>query len=131
MKYAATILFACGLLAFAAPAAALTPHSPVFIDADAAQTVTVSPGEEFFIALPSDAATGLAWTSSVGDEKIVAYEGNVPQRPSASARATSGQQLFIFHANRSGTTTIAFAYVRSFESGASPAKALTFNVAVR
>lgn len=122
----AALAFAC-----ASPALALTPHSPVLVQDDAAQPQTIKAGEDFFIALPSNVTTGYAWSSTVADTKLVAYEGNVYQRPSRAIPGAGGQQLFIFHANRSGTTTIAFSYARPFESNAAPAKTLTFNVTVQ
>ncbi len=107
----------------------LQPHSPVFVDP--AQPVDVSAGEEFFVALASNPTTGYAWTQTTGDGKIVAYEGNVYQPPLQGAPGAGGQQIFIYHANRSGTTTLTFAYARSFEPGQPPAKTTAFGVTVR
>lgn len=130
MKRILFLVAALLTLVWSAPAMALTPHSPVLIQDDAAQPQTVKPGEEIFIALPSNISTGYAWTASVNDTKLLSYEGNVYQRRSAAIPGASGQQLFIFHANRSGTTTIAFSYARSFETNAAPAKTLTFTITV-
>ena len=113
----------------AQPARALQPHTPVFTDAS--QSVAVSAGEEFFVALPSNPTTGYAWTQTVLDGKILAYEGNVFQPPGSSAIGAGGQQIFIYHANRSGTTSIGFAYARPFETGVAPARSLTFSVNVQ
>lgn len=118
------------LLLCAAPAAALTPHSPVLIQDDAGQPQSVKAGEDFFIALPSNVTTGFAWSASVGDEKLVAYEGNVYQRPPSARPGAGGQQLFIFHANRSGTTIVTFRYARPFESNSAPGKTLTYTISV-
>ena len=122
---AATLLLLC-----AAPASALTPHSPVLIQDDATQPQSVKAGEDFFIALPSNVTTGFAWSASVADEKLVAYEGNVYQRPSSGRLGAGGQQLFIFHANRTGTTIVTFSYARPFESNAAPGKTLTYTISV-
>ncbi len=114
----------------ALPALAIVPHSPVFTDA--ASPVAVQAGEEFFIALPSNVTTGYSWTATVGDGRLVAYEGNVYQAPSNNGLVgAGGQQLFIFHANRSGTTTIVMNYARSFDAGKPAARTLVFNVAVQ
>jgi len=126
---AALALAVAGIVAGALPARALQPHTPVFTDAS--QPVAVQAGEEFFIALPSNPTTGYTWTQSVADGKIVAYEGNVFQPPSSGTIGAGGQQLFIYHANRSGTTSIVFGYARPFETNAAPAKSLTFAVTVR
>lgn len=113
----------------AMPAAALTPHSPVFIDER--QPVVVQAGDEFFIALPSNRTTGYMWMQTIGDEKTVAYEGNVYQPPSGGLAGQGGQQIFIYHANRSGTTAIRFSYARPFEPGQAPAKSAVFSVTVQ
>ncbi len=126
---AALAVAAAGIAAGALPARALQPHTPVFTDAS--PTIAVQAGEEFFIALPSNPTTGYTWTQSVADGKIVAYEGNVFQPPSSGAIGAVGQQIFIYHANRSGTTSIAFGYARPFETNVAPAKSLTFSAAVQ
>ena len=80
----------------------MQPHTPVFTDAG--QVVAVAAGDDFFIALPSNPTTGYTWTQSLGDGKILAYEGNVYQPPSAGLMGAGGEQIFIYHANRSGST---------------------------
>lgn len=125
---AAATLF---LAALALPASALQPRTPVIIAADAGAPVSVSAGDEFFVALDSNPTTGYAWTQSIGDGKVLAYEGNVYQPPSSGAIGAGGQQIFIYHANRSGATTLVFAYARSFESGVPPVKTLTFHITVQ
>ena len=107
----------------------LMPHTPVFTDAS--QPVAVDAGEEFFIALGSNVTTGYSWSQAIADGKIVAYEGNVYQNPSNGLMGAGGQQIFIYHANRTGTTTLTFSYARPFEPNAPPAKTLTFNVTVK
>jgi predicted secreted protein len=124
--FAACVLFA------AAPAMAdINPHSPVFIDADAATGISVHPGEDFFIALPSNASTGYGWTQTTADPKIVSYAGNVRQPAPQAVPGAAGQQIFIYHANRSGATTIVLNYSRAFEPDAPPAKSLTYTVTVQ
>jgi predicted secreted protein len=122
-------LAAFALVVCAAPASALSPHSPVFTDPG--QPAAVQAGEEFFIALPSNETTGYTWTQSLADGKIVAYEGNVYQGPSKALPGGGGQQIFIYHANRSGSTSLTFRYARPFEPGEAPAKTLTFDVTVQ
>ena len=110
MKRILFLVAALLTLVWSAPAMALTPHSPVLIQDDAAQPQTVKPGEEIFIALPSNISTGYAWTASVNDTKLLSYEGNVYQRRSAAIPGASG--------------------ARSFETNAAPAKTLTFTITV-
>ena len=108
----------------------LTPHNPVFTEADAATGITVQSGEEFFIALPSNASTGYSWTQTLLDDKIIAYEGNVREPAPQEMPGAPGQQIFIYHANRSGSATITLTYTRPFEPNAPPAKTLTYTVTV-
>jgi inhibitor of cysteine peptidase len=126
---AATLALAVSALVLPSPARALQPHTPVFTDA--AQAVVVQAGDDFFIALASNPTTGYTWTQSIGDGKVLAYEGNVYQAPPNGSIGAGGQQIFIYHANRSGATAISFAYGRPFEPNAAPAKSLTFSVTVQ
>lgn len=123
------IALVAALFACAVPAAALSPHSPVFTDAN--QPVAVRAGDEFFIALPSNPSTGYTWAQAIDDGKIVAYEGNVYQAGFNAPPGAQGQQIFIYHANRSGTTAIHFSYARPFEQGSAPARSATFSVTVQ
>lgn len=125
----ALLALAAAMAAAMLPAGALQPHTPVFIDAS--QPITVQAGEDFFVALPSNPTTGYTWSQTILDGKVLAYEGNVFQPPSSAAIGAGGQQLFIFHANRSGSTSIVFAYARPFETNVAPAKTLTYSVAVQ
>lgn len=109
---------------------ALTPHSPVIQESDAASPVTIQVGEEFFIALQSNPSTGYSWTQQTGDGSVLAYEGNVRQNPAQAMPGAAGQQIFIYHANRSGTSTITFQYSRPFEPNAAPGKTVTFTIQV-
>jgi inhibitor of cysteine peptidase len=104
--------------------------SPVF--SSPSVVAEVKTGDDFVIALPSNVTTGYAWTQKIADGSVVAYEGNVYQNPAAERErpGAGGQQLFIFHANATGTTQIAFAYARPFESTAPPAKSVSFTVTV-
>ena len=108
---------------------AFAPVSPVFTLPSV--VVQVKTGDDFFIALPSNVTTGYAWTQKSADETVAAYEGNVYQNPTNGLAGQGGQQLFIFHAVHSGTTSIAFHYARSFEPKVPPAKSVTFTVAVQ
>ena len=125
------VVLVAAVALLAAPAAALTPHSPVFTDSDVANPLVVKAGEEFFIALPSNRTTGYSWTQSVADGKILAYEGNVYQNPSNGLLGAGGQQMFIYRANRTGSTTITVSYSQPFDTNAASAKTLTFNVTVQ
>jgi predicted secreted protein len=105
------------------------PHTPVFNDPT--QLVTVGPGEDFFLALPSNVTTGYSWTQSIADGNILAYSGNVYEGPFETVPGAGGQQIFIYHANRSGSTVVTLVYARPFEPNDPTKKTLTFNITVR
>lgn len=119
------------LLALVFGLVALTPHSPVFQESDAANPVVVQTGEEIFIAMQSNPSTGYSWTQQTGDGAILSYEGNVKENPAQAMPGAPGQQLFIYHANRSGTSTITFSLSRPFEPNVAPSRMVTFNVQVQ
>ncbi len=126
------VAFISALALAVAPAAAMMPHSPVFIDADAASPITVRAGEDFFIALSSNpGSTGYSWSQTMTNPEVLAYEGNVTQPAAQQMPGAPGQQIFIYHANRTGTATIVLAYSRPFEPDAPPAKTLTYTVNVQ
>jgi predicted secreted protein len=132
MKRLIVVLAVAMALGFAAPAMAdFQPHSPVFTDADAATGITVRAGETFFIAVPSDPGTGYSWTQTLASGLILAYEGNVREPAPQQMPGAPGQQIFIYHANRTGSTTVVLNYTRPFEPDAPPAKSLTYTVTVQ
>jgi predicted secreted protein len=110
---------------------ALEPHSPVITETDAGAPVTVRAGETFFIALGSNPSTGYSWSQTIEDPKILSYEGAVRQTPSQAMPGAPGQQIFIFHADRSGTSTILFAYAKSFDPNAPAGKTLSYTIQVQ
>jgi predicted secreted protein len=132
MKRSIAVLAVAMAFATAVPAAAdINPHSPVFTDADAATGITVHAGEDFFIAVPSNASTGYTWTQTLADGKILAYEGNVREPGPAQMPGSPGQQIFIYHANRTGATTVVLNYAQAFAPNQPPAKSLTYTVTVQ
>jgi inhibitor of cysteine peptidase len=119
------------LLAFALMLMALTPHSPVITESDASAPVVLQPGEDFFIAMQSNPSTGYSWTQKVADGVILTYQGAVKENPAQAMPGAPGQQIFIYHANRTGSTTITFGYSRPFEPDSAPQRTVTFTIQVQ
>jgi predicted secreted protein len=119
------------VLVATAPALAMRPHSPVFTEADAANGITVQAGEDFFIAVQSNVSTGYTWSQTLPNDYVIAYEGNVRQPGPQAIPGAPGQQIFIYHANRSGTATVTLTLTRAFEPDAPPQKTLTYTVTVQ
>jgi predicted secreted protein len=123
----AVLAAALGLFALAR-AAALSLHTPVLVATDASQVVNIPAGQEFFVALQSNEGSDYAWSARVSDTKIVAYEGNVRQ---PAAATVPSQQIFVFHANRTGSTTIDFSYTSDVSPGAAPPRTVRFTIQVQ
>ena len=102
----------------------------MILETDAASPITINVGEEFFIAMESNPSTGYSWTQQTGDGSVLAYEGNVKQNPNPTVPGAPGQQIFIYHANRSGTSTITFQYSRAYDTNTAPGKMVTFTINV-
>ena len=90
-------------------------------------TVKVTNGDEFVIALPANPSTGYSW--SAGDNPDVAFVSS-RQLAGGSQPGAGGTQELTFRAEQTGTSTLALAYARSFEPGVPPAKTAKFPVTV-
>jgi inhibitor of cysteine peptidase len=128
-RFTVTFTLLLALLA-ATPALALDLYSPVLLETDAAAPVTVQVGKEFFIAMQANPTTGYSWTQQTGDGAVIQYEGNVRQNPNSTIPGAPGQQIFVYRANRTGTSTITFQYARPFEPGNAPGRMVTFTITV-
>lgn len=99
-------------------------------------TVTVAPGTPIVLVLPSNPTTGYSWiVTSLPDPGHVSLdspiEGVYVATPVGSGIVGSGgTQSWDLHATKAGTTSIALAYARSWESGVPPVEsfAVTFVV---
>ncbi len=81
--------------------------------------------------MQSNATTGYRWTQATADGNIIAYEGNVYEDPFQSLPGAGGQQLFVYHANRSGSTVVTLTYARSWVPNDPSKQTVTFNVTVK
>ena len=128
-RFTVTLTLLLALVAVA-PVLALDLYSPVLLESDAAAPITVQVGKEFFIAMQSNPTTGYSWTQQLGDGAVLQYEGNVRQNPNPTIPGAPGQQIFVYRANRTGTSTITFQYARPFEPSTTPGKMVTFTITV-
>ena len=124
--------------AFLATLFALGAATPVLADTYNGSVFTSSPvsvtaGQEFLIALPSNATTGYSWTGKSSNVTVTvwgsAYEG--PPAAGGQRMGAGGQQIFVCMANKPGTAQIAFSYARPWEKGVKPARTMTFSVTVK
>jgi inhibitor of cysteine peptidase len=95
--------------------------------------VSVSAGQEFLIAIPSNPTTGYSWTGK-SSNGVVTVWGSAYQAPAAAAKplmGAGGEQIFVCKANKPGTAQITFGYARPWQKGVKPARTMTFNVTVK
>ena len=94
------------------------------------QTITVGAGQHFAVQLDANPTTGYTWqlTTDPGSQVKVlghTYTPAPPQQP-----GSGGTELFTFQAVAAGTTTLAFGYLRPWETGVAPAQTAAFPVKV-
>jgi inhibitor of cysteine peptidase len=94
------------------------------------QTVAVGVGQQFAVQLEANPTTGYTWqlTADPGAPVQVlghSYSPAPPQQP-----GSGGTELFTFKAVAAGTTTLAFGYLRPWETGVAPVQTAAFPVKV-
>jgi inhibitor of cysteine peptidase len=94
------------------------------------ESVAVGVGQHFAIELDSNPTTGYSWqlTAPPGSQVTLIDEDYTPTGPQTAG--SGGVQRFTFEAAAAGTTSLAFGYVRPWETGVAPAKTATFPVKV-
>jgi inhibitor of cysteine peptidase len=91
-------------------------------------SIAVANGSEFVIALPANPSTGYSWTA--GDDHDVTFVSS-RQLAGGNRPGAAGTQEITFRATNAGTSTLALAYARPFESGVPPVKTARFPITVR
>jgi inhibitor of cysteine peptidase len=98
--------------------------------ADSARQLSVRPGTEIRIVLPSNATTGYEWsvtTAPDGSVLVAAGNNGAYVAPDSDLMGAAGTQTFTYTAGTSGTTSLLLSYARPFgDEGA----AETFSLAV-
>ncbi len=130
MSFKATFLAIVCTLLVAAPALAVeSVNGTVFTSSP----VSVKVGQDFLIALPSNASTGYSWSAKTSGPAFV-VEGYAYQLTAAADEKRmvggGGQQLFILEATKVGAGTVVFLYARPWEKGVKPARTVTFTITV-
>jgi len=129
MSFKGSLLAILVALGAAAPALADTYNGTVFTSSP----VSVTAGQEFLIAIPSNPTTGYSWTAK-SSSGVVTVWGSAYQGPAATAKplmGAGGEQIFVCKANRPGTAQIMFSYARPWQKGVKAARTMTFAVTVK
>jgi inhibitor of cysteine peptidase len=94
------------------------------------ESINIGVGQRFAVELAANPTTGYTWQLSAppGDQVHLIdsdYAPTGPQQP-----GSGGMQRFTFEAVATGSTSLAFAYVRPWETGVAPAQTATYPVKV-
>ncbi|MDY6794971.1 MAG: protease inhibitor I42 family protein [Actinomycetota bacterium] len=100
---------------------------------DSAETIEVKVGDEFVIALDSNATTGYAWQLTENlDEDVVELVSSeyVMDEEAEEMVGAGGVEEWTFKATGEGSTTISLEYVRPWEEEEPPVREEDFKVEV-
>jgi inhibitor of cysteine peptidase len=93
-------------------------------------TIEVTAGQTFALLLDSNVTTGYQWQlAQTPDAKIVTLVGSEYIAPETSIPGRGGQEKWTFRAQASGSATLNFKYVRSWEPN-TPAQTTTYTITV-
>jgi len=98
---------------------------------DPSQTILVSAGEQFSIALDSNMTTGYSWQmakKAVGP--VVKFIGSDYRNPVSNMAGAGGVEHWTFIAQSAGTEQLTFRYLRPWEKDVEPARTVTFTIVV-
>ena len=92
---------------------------------------SISVGEEFKVALESNAGTGYEWQCQLKDDPTILVD-NPPEIAPVDTGVVGGRvrTIFVLHGISQGTVKIVFVLVRSWEKDVAPAKSLTLTLTV-
>jgi predicted secreted protein len=134
------LLSGCGIMV-PNPASSPTPSPPVSAQAqtlsgreftDPSVQIEVAAGETFSIVLDSNATTGYQWqVAQPLNENVVKFYTSIYQAPENPIPGAGGRERLTFTATGRGQAAIVLNYLRAWETGASPARTVTFNVTVK
>jgi predicted secreted protein len=121
------------VIALIAMIVACTSIKPLNLtSADSGRAIELTVGQDLYLELESNRATGYQWWLADSTEVVLVPIG----KPSYKAPATtgvdaSGTETWWFRASRLGSQTLLFEYKRSWEKGEKPAKTLRYDVMVK
>ena len=103
------------------------PEKTIYTEKDS--TIRVSVGMEFSIILESNPTTGYSWKFAADlDEKVIQLVKDEFIPPDNLRKGAPGKQLWTFRRVGAVETTISLEYLRPWEKGKPPARAVTFTV---
>jgi inhibitor of cysteine peptidase len=99
-------------------------------------TQKVNQGDIIAVILESNITTGYSWFATISDPKILVQMGEPEYLEPVSNSGTpllgaAGKQTFLLQAAETGTATVTFEYMRSFEENVAPEKTITITIEVK
>jgi inhibitor of cysteine peptidase len=94
------------------------------------ESITVGTGTRFAVELEANPTTGYTWQMTADPGGQVQLVGSDYAATGTQLPGSGGTQTFTFQAAATGTTSLAFGYVRPWETGVAPVKTATFPVKV-
>lgn len=117
-------------LGCASPVLAVEPPKAVVVtERDADREVTIAPGATLIVRLGTRLGTGYGWQIAENDSSRLRAAGPPELEGSSSEPGAAQRQVFRFIAQKAGSTSLAFRYVRPWEP--EEVSARTFRIDVR
>ena len=117
-------------LALSAPSRAIAGMSTV-TEADNGRELTLSRGDTLEVSLPPTSGTGYTWQPVPIADPLAKPVGEMKFKTDHSIPGASGNQIFRFLLDASGTGTIEMHYIRPWEKDTPPAKVFKLLLIVR
>jgi inhibitor of cysteine peptidase len=119
------------LLVLLSTACEMQKKNLIFDSKAGSESVRVKPQDTFTVALKGNPSTGFSWNITAIDTTLIRPQGKPRYVGQSNLPGAPGTFYFAFSAVGKGASTIAFAYVRSWEKGVAPADSFTITVECR
>ena len=95
-------------------------------------TINLEPGNQLVLYIPANATTGYQWVLKDDfEEKFVQLDSTDYKAPDSELMGAGGTSVWTFSANEEGVTTLAFEYLRPWETDVDPEIVLLIQVHVK
>jgi len=95
-------------------------------------TVSMKPSDQLALYIPANATTGYQWVLKDDfEDKFVQLASTDYVAPDSELMGAGGTSVWIFNANEEGVTTLAFEYLRPWETDVEPEIVLLIQVHIK
>ncbi len=124
------LLLVAAAFALSLPSRASAGMVPV-TEADNGRELTLSRGDTLEVSLPATSGTGFTWQAVPIADPLAKPVGEMKFKTDHAIPGASGNQVFRFLVDTSGTGTIEMRYIRPWEKDTPPAKVFKLLLIVR